>query len=79
MTDEQRIPLNFWRVISLKEFERLVFEQDGWLNAEQCARLWRMEDRQGEPPQRLQVLLDRKQVEKLAKEVSKLAKLREKK
>jgi hypothetical protein len=57
--DLSKVPVLFWQTMSPEEFSKFAIDQDGWLNAEQCARLWRMEDRQGEPPKRLQILLNR--------------------
>jgi hypothetical protein len=52
---EVAIPPNFF---SRDEFVALC-ANGGFLNAAQCARLWRMTDRQGVPPGRLQVLFNR--------------------
>lgn len=51
------IPASFWRKMPKDEFTALI-ENDGWLNAAQCVRLWRLADRQSEPPIRLQIGFD---------------------
>lgn len=56
MTKPQAIPPKFWWTIGEAEFVEIA--TTGYLNAEQCARLWRMEDRNDKPPKRLQVLLE---------------------
>ena len=61
------IPSRFWKSVTSKEFTQ-IFENGGRLNAELCARLWRMEDRQGDPPQSLEVLVHRPTLERLIKE-----------
>ena len=48
------IPPAFLRTLTSDEFHALC-ENNGYLNAEQCARLWRMTDRQGDPPASLQL------------------------
>lgn len=62
------VPVKFWQAMPEDEFSRFVLEQDGWLNEEQCARLWRMEERNSEPPKRMQVLLKRSEIEAQFKE-----------
>ena len=68
MTEEQDgelIPARFWQTLKPGEFAQIVYEQNGCLNADQCARLWRLEDRNSEPPQRLQVLVSRADINRL--------------
>jgi hypothetical protein len=49
----------FWLTVDADEFEEILYDQDGWLNEEQCERLWRVENRPGEPPKRLHVAVRR--------------------
>ncbi len=49
------IPVAFWKTLSSTEFYAFA-KNGGYLNPEQCARLWQMTDRQDEPPRRLQIL-----------------------
>jgi len=64
--DMSVVPTRFWQSMSLEEFDALA-KNDGWLNAIQCARLWRMTERNTRPPLKLQIFLKRDEVEKLAK------------
>jgi hypothetical protein len=57
MEDEVAIPKEFWATVSSGEWTAL-FGNGGFLNAEQCARLWRMTDRQTTPPRCLKVLIN---------------------
>jgi hypothetical protein len=61
---EALIPSRFWKHITAEGF-RGIYENNGCLNAELCARLWRIEDRQSEPPQSLEVLIHRPTFERL--------------
>lgn len=65
----QAVPSKFWASVSNEEFTEII-NNDGVLNEELCARLWRMEDRQGEPPKRLEILIKRDQFEKLLDKVT---------
>ena len=55
MTDGD-IAARFWQTLSNEEMHDIL--KRGWLNAEQCASLWHMTDRQGTPPLRVDVLLN---------------------
>jgi hypothetical protein len=59
MSNEHEIPPRFFQTMKFEELHALLWERDGWLNAEECRRLWRMCDYQGEPPQTLQLLLNK--------------------
>jgi hypothetical protein len=48
------IPPAFFQTLTFDESSALC-DNNGWLNAEQRARLWRMTDRQGDPPTSLQL------------------------
>jgi hypothetical protein len=61
----ERLSSRFWQTLKPGEFEQIVFEQDGCLNAEQCARLWRLEERNSEPPLTARVLINRKDLDRL--------------
>ena len=61
--DMVAIPAEFYRSLSDAESEALW--SSGWLNAGQCARLWRMTDRHSEPPPRLQVMVSREDIDSL--------------
>ena len=52
------IPVEFLRTLSRGDWNVLC-ANEGYLDAEQCARLWQMTDRQDVPPKRLQLLFDR--------------------
>jgi hypothetical protein len=56
------IPAKFWGEISQAEWLEVC--TTSMLNAEMCRRLWRMTDRQGEPPEKVQVLINREQLMK---------------
>ena len=47
------IPPKFWGSVSDAEF--VAIAQRGFLDREQAARLWRMCDYQGDPPERVEV------------------------
>jgi hypothetical protein len=55
--DPISIPVEFIRTLSRADRD-VLFGNGGYLDAEQCARLWRMTDRQDVPPKRLQLLVD---------------------
>jgi hypothetical protein len=61
--DMHGMPSKFWNMPQ-QEFNEII-ERGGWLNAEQCARLWRMTDRQGQPPERLMVVVSKKHLDRL--------------
>ena len=61
-TDIQ-IPARFWKSITAEEFHQVCMTSE--LTAEQCARVWRMLDRQDEPPQTLGVRVSREDVMRL--------------
>ena len=63
---ESLIPSRFWKSVTSEEFHQIC-ENDGILNAELCARLWRLEDRQGDPPQALEVLVHKPTLMRLLK------------
>jgi hypothetical protein len=46
-----RIPTAFWRTFSKQDFKEMY--DRGYLNAEQCRRLYRMTERQQQPPKRI--------------------------
>lgn len=49
MSNEQiEIPAKFWRALEISEFSRIAATST--LNKKQCALLWRMTDRQDDPP-----------------------------
>lgn len=58
------IPKEFWAQMSFAEFNALI-ANDGWMDAGQCARLWRLTDRQDEPPARMQIVLNMDDVKKV--------------
>ena len=66
----EKIPSRFWKSVTKEEFEQIL-ENDGHLNAELTARLWRLEDRQGDPPQSVGILIHRPTLERLLKERAK--------
>jgi hypothetical protein len=66
----EKIPSRFWQSVTKEEFEQIL-ENDGCLNAELTARLWHMEDRQGDPPQSVKILIHRPTLERLLKERAK--------
>jgi hypothetical protein len=71
MTDEPfdvEIPARFWRTVTMQEFVRLV-HNGGYLNAEQCARLWRMEDFQGSPPKQIRAMVNEVEFDRFLKTV----------
>lgn len=51
------LPAKFFKSLSKAEWDQL-FRNDGWLNAEQCARLWRLTDRNTPPPETMQMLVN---------------------
>jgi hypothetical protein len=53
MTDPLPVPLppEFWKDISMSEFGDIC--ERGYLNAEQCKRLYRLLGRKDKPPKRL--------------------------
>jgi len=57
------IPRQFWATLTEEEQDEF-FASNGWLNAEQCARVWRMTDRQDTPPERMQLFFSRAEVMK---------------
>ncbi len=60
-TEDVVIPPAFFRAMSRDEFRQLCLN-NGVLNAEQCARLWRMTDRQDEPPRSMTLMVSREDV-----------------
>jgi hypothetical protein len=66
----EKIPSRFWQSVTEGEFEQIL-ENDGRLNAELTARLWRLEDRQGDPPQSVEILIHRPTLERLLNERAK--------
>ena len=63
MTDAM-IPPKFWQTLKPGEFAQ-ISERGGWLNAEQCARLWRLTDRQDEPPQRMELFFRAEDIDRV--------------
>lgn len=61
------IPAEFWKTLSDQEFHDIVFKQRSCLNADQCARLWRMLGRKTRPPQWLGVMIKPSDLERLLK------------
>jgi hypothetical protein len=58
------IPPEFWKTLKTGEFDQIA-DRGGYLNAEQCARLWRLTDRQGEPPQCMEVFFRTEDIDRL--------------
>ncbi len=58
--DQIEISARFWATVDTQQFRQII-ERDG-LDAEQCARLWRMLDRQDEPPPFLKIFVKREDV-----------------
>jgi hypothetical protein len=65
MSDEHMIPARFFQTMSMDDIQALLFERNGVLNAQECQRLWRMCDYQGEPPQTLQALFNKADILRL--------------
>lgn len=55
MQHAQDIPAEFWDKIPFADAQRII--RTGKLNAEECALVWRMVDRNDEPPQEMTVLV----------------------
>lgn len=51
----QDIPAEFWGKIPFEDARRII--RTGKLNAEECALVWRMVDRNDPPPKELTVLV----------------------
>jgi len=50
------VPAKFWRLFSDEDWDR-VFAAGGWLDSQKTELLWRITERQGEAPGRLQVFV----------------------
>jgi hypothetical protein len=57
------VPARFWSEMSPDEFAAIV-HNGGYLDADQCARLWRMMNYQGEAPKRLVAMVSRASFER---------------
>ena len=68
------IPSEFWKRLGEEGFARVC--ERGYLDAEQCAQLWRMTDRQDQPPERLEVWVEKRGVDKVIEEALAKAKRR---
>jgi len=51
------IPKEFWRNMDFDEFKSI--HDAGELNREQCARLWRMEGKVDDPPDRMTLMVNK--------------------
>jgi hypothetical protein len=58
------VPARFWKTFTEAEFRELA-ERDGWLNEAECARLWRMQDRNDPPPKQLQMVFRKDEILKV--------------
>jgi hypothetical protein len=58
MSNSVAIPAKFWASLSPAEFLHLAMN-DGELSASECARLWKMTDRQDTPPDSLKIMINR--------------------
>jgi hypothetical protein len=58
----------FWKTVSEQEFREII-DRGGILNAEQCARLWRIEERQTEPPKALEILIWKPDLDRLIRKL----------
>jgi len=66
--EDQIMPPEFWRKVTKAEMKR-VWANDGILDAKLCKKLWRILGRTDKPPQRLEVLINKDDLERhLAKE-----------
>jgi hypothetical protein len=61
--DLGKIVPNFWKTMPRKDAVEAM--QTGFLNKTQSARLWRMLDRQGEPPEKLEILVSKEDVDRM--------------
>jgi hypothetical protein len=70
MSDEPvRIPREFWGPSLTKdEFNEIV--ETSCLNAEQCARVWRMLDRQDPPPDGMKILIKQEDLMRVFPEIT---------
>jgi hypothetical protein len=69
MTDKPHVglPPAFWRTLSPAELERVF--ASGELDRVLCRRLWRMMDYQGKPPTRAEILVNKRDVDRLIAEL----------
>jgi len=63
--DDPEFPASFWRGRKGKRAMDRAFKNGGYLEADDCARLWKMTDRVGPPPQRLLLLVNADDVKRL--------------
>ena len=65
--EDRALRAKFWTTFSVQEFSDFI-DRDGVLNEEQCARLWRMMEYQGEPPKSLVVQVHGPSLNRLIKQ-----------
>jgi hypothetical protein len=58
------MPPKFWKSLTDDEWQR-IWDNDCDLDAGLCAKLWRMTDRQGPPPERVRVMVSKKDLMRL--------------
>jgi hypothetical protein len=63
MTTQAHIDPRFWQTLSNEEWETVY--QTGRLDTKLTARLWRMRDRQDPPPDSVEILLNKNDVDKM--------------
>ena len=61
MSEQITIPIEFIRSLTRADWDKLL-ANNGVLDAEQCARLWRMTDHQDKPPSSLMLMFSREDV-----------------
>ena len=60
--DDFEIPAGLWQSLSNAEFHEIC--KTGRLDAKLCARLWRLTDRQGQPPAEVKIAIRKADIDK---------------
>ena len=57
------IPKSFWNAVSTERGAEIIMR--GYLNEEDCKLLWKLTDRNTEPPERMELWIDPKKLKDL--------------